>query len=220
MKKIPSKKQKRLEEALKTPRDKYITEGKYPWLPALLDAYNIIDKGDEIELESITESNGRKIACSKGCSACCLNPTVPINQVELQGLSWYVSEVMDQEIYDRISPQLLNHDQTTTCCFLLDGVCTVYPVRPIACRTFHVFDKPCEEYEDVSKTRPEDIAHSHKQYLAWLVAQKLMPHLGAKGNKEKLFDEGFMVKNTRDLHTFGWEMFKDSCDKARKFLKK
>ncbi|MFL1672566.1 YkgJ family cysteine cluster protein [Paenibacillus dendritiformis] len=220
--KIPQKKLQRFNREMKKGRAFYPQESKYEWLKDLLDAYQIADAGTRIELESLIKRTNRKIVCDKGCFACCLNPTIPINQIELMGLSWYVSEIMDDETYERIAQQLITHSETTACHFLLDGACSVYPVRPLACRVFHVFDNPCENYEDVSKTRPEDIAHGHKVEIAWMVTQKLMPHMGVqnKADQLELFGEGFMMKNTRAMHTFDWKDFKKQVDYIKKTIDK
>lgn len=217
---FPPKKQKRFEQELKKPRVKYDSEEKYKWLVDLLDSYHLIDIGVKIELESQEKLTKRKVVCQKGCSACCSNPNVLINEIELRGLTWYMSEIVEEEVYNRLSLQLINHEQTTACCFLLDGACSIYPVRPIACRIFYVYDTPCENLEDVAITRPKDIAHAHKKEIAWMVSKKLMPHLGIIERKEqmRLFGEGYMFNNTRSLHEFDWKEFKTNIDKIRLLL--
>lgn len=219
--KMPSKKYQKIMKEIKKPRIRYPSESQYDWLKDLLDAYHIADAGVKVELELEEKKTGKKVVCQKGCFACCLNPTVPINQLELMGLSWYVSEVMDDDTFKKVSVQLRNHAESAACPFLLDGACSVYPVRPIACRVFHVYDSPCQPYEDVSITRPEDIVHSHKPYVAWMVSQKMMPHLGVtnKRDQEIQFQQGFMMKVTRDMHTFDWNFFADQAEQIKIVMK-
>ena len=62
------------------------------WLPMLLDAYFIADQGI-YEGISREEKQGRKLACTKGCSNCCkAHLTIPIYPLELLGLYWYTTE--------------------------------------------------------------------------------------------------------------------------------
>ncbi|OMD71855.1 YkgJ family cysteine cluster protein [Paenibacillus odorifer] len=217
---LSPKKLERFKREIKKGRKTYAQENKLEWLKALLDSYHYSDVGTRIELESQFKTNNKILACGEGCSNCCQNTQVPINEIELMGLSWYVSEEMDSETFQRITPQLINHLETTACPFLLDGRCSVYEVRPIACRVFNVFGKKCEEREDISFSRPEDIAHTHDVDIAWMVSQKLMPFMGVTDKKQQryLFEDGFMMRKTRALHTFDWNVFKEQVDQIKSTL--
>lgn len=220
--KLTDKKLQRFNRELKRGRLKYSSESNYNWLPDLLDAYHIVDAGVLVEIDSQERKTKRKIACNKGCYACCLNSSVPINQVELMGMSWYMSEVIDDKIYDRVSKQLKCHTESTVCPFLLDEICSIYPVRPIACRMFFVYEKPCAEFEHVTETRPDDILHTSNVDVSWMVSQILMPHLGIRDKKvqREMFNDGYMLKNTRPIHTFDWNVFVENTDKIRDSMKK
>jgi uncharacterized protein len=219
MSKLTPKKLEKLRKELRKGRDHYPQEQRYDWLKDLLDAYHIIDAGAKIEIESHLKATGRTLACHEGCSACCMNPTVPINEIELRGISFYTTEIMDEEIYDRVLRQLEEHESTSACPFLVDNRCSIYPFRPIACRIFHVYDKPCELKEDVSKTRPNDILPAHNPDYARMVSDKLLPHMGiANNDKRKAFESGYMFQNTRAMHTFDWKWFADNSRKIKKLI--
>jgi len=215
--KMTNKKQQRFTKELKKARLKYSSESQYDWLPDLLDAYQIVDAGIVVELDFQERKTRRKSACTKGCYACCLNPSVPINKVELMGINWYMSEITDDNIYARVFKQLKCHTESTACPFLLDKICSIYPVRPIACRMFYVYEKPCAEFEHVNETRPDDILHTSNVDVAWMVSQKLMPHLGITDKKvqREMFIDGYMFKNTRQMHTFDWNIFLENTDSIR-----
>lgn len=206
--KMMPKKLDRFKSKMKKTRVKYQTESKIAWLKDLLDAYHIIDAGIEVELESQTKRTGRKIACHKGCFACCFNPSVKINDIELRGLSWFLSEEMDDDTFSTVYNQLENHLESSACPFLASGNCSVYPVRPIACRIAYVFDNQCTIDEDVYKTRPDDMIYTHGEEVAWMVSQKIMPHLGIHdvNQQRKLFEYGYMFSNTREMHTLDWSI--------------
>src|SRR4030042_6205500 len=115
-------------------------ESKHPWLPLLLDAYFIVYKGID-EAVRAAFKKGRKLAASKGCSNCCkTHQTIPVYPLELVGLSWYVTEKITGPERDIIKTQLRNYKENDPCTFLVNGACSVHPMRPVACRQFHVFD--------------------------------------------------------------------------------
>ncbi len=68
---------------------------------------------------------GEHIACRKGCSRCCILQSV--FPVEAYIISEYLKSAERSE--------LSNSAGGESCPFLDDDVCTVYPVRPVICRT-------------------------------------------------------------------------------------
>jgi len=65
----------------------------------------------------------------------------------------------------KIKRSLISHKRGEGCPFLIDSVCSIYPVRPLACRQFNVFGKPCTDGEDPYYTRPEDVLKPREPYL-------------------------------------------------------
>jgi len=66
-----------------------------------------------------------EIACRKGCGICCELQTV--NQIEAYVIRSYID-------VNRVDIIVDNNDNNV-CPFLRDQVCTIYPARPIICRT-------------------------------------------------------------------------------------
>jgi len=198
----------RYEEKLKkSPRPKYpFDEAKYDWLPILLDTYHIVDIGISIELPEEEKRRGAKTACHEGCSNCCLNPIVPITPLELSGISWYASEKLMGDLRTTLKKQLLNHTKTSSCPFLVDALCAIYPLRPLACRQFFVFNKPCGWKEDISKTRPHD-AWTHSRSIARRAAIAMLPFYSIKKREEqiKAFENGYIAEIAKPMHRFPWE---------------
>ena len=90
----------------------------HPWLSRLLEAYHVTDTG---VLEGIRreELQGRKLACSKGCAACCRSHTdIPVYPLELVGISWYVTEKVGGSVREQLRKQLLNCRDLDGCPFL------------------------------------------------------------------------------------------------------
>jgi uncharacterized protein len=183
-------------------------ERKYTWLPMLLDAYGIIDQASLLGLNMERRIRHKEVACKKGCSECCMRPSIPFTQIELTGISWYACEKLENGIRDKVMNQLQNHLKTAQCPFLVDNCCTIYPVRPIACRQFFVFGDTCAYGEDVSRTRQND-TWSPSRDVAKKVAMKILPFWGIASQKQKIlaFESGFISSNSAEMHLTDWVHF-------------
>jgi len=182
-------------------------EAKYDWLPMLLDAYYQEDSGTLKEIQIEKKKRSAKLACRKGCYNCCVKLDVPISEIEIIGLSWYACEKVKGPLREKLKKQLSNYSEVTHCFFLVDEVCSIYPMRPIACREFFVFGRPCEPNEDVLLTRPKDIwAPSRK--VAKKVAFKMLSYYGYtdKMTKERVYESGFLHSNTKPMHSCDWNI--------------
>ena len=119
-------------------------EQKLPWLPMLLDAYAIADTGVAVALRDEEKKRKKKLACRKGCGNCCADQKdLPLYPHELIGIYWYVSEKIGSPDRDILKGRLAGHAAGSACPFLIDGSCSIHPVRPIGCRQFNVFTAPC-----------------------------------------------------------------------------
>lgn len=183
-------------------------ETKYPWLTILLDSFAICDEGTRQDLKRDEKRTRRAVACHKGCSACCVRPAVPISTPELRGVSWYVSERLDHATQDRLIPRLRNHQASPECPFLLDRECAIYPMRPIACRIFHVYTSACYPSEDVFQSRPGDIFIQDRD-TARRVGMRFLDSdvygLNTMREKKAAFDREIMLSETIPMHYVNWE---------------
>jgi Fe-S-cluster containining protein len=133
-------------------------EGRLPWLPILLDAYEVIDRGIFLALQREKRKTGRRPVCKAGCGGCCGTHTdIPIYPLEMVGVYWYALEKMDPALRTALMTKLEGRSTNEPCPFLSDNQCTVYQVRPIACRQFMVFNRPCGDGEDPFHTRRGDV---------------------------------------------------------------
>lgn len=181
-------------------------EARHPWLSILLDTYHVVDVGISIELKEEHKKRKSKIACHKGCSNCCLRPNVPITPLELLGISWFATEKLKGEVREEVKKQLLHHRQTPQCPFLVNSLCSTYPVRPNACRIFFVFGEPCGPGEQLHLTRPEDI-WTHSRDVARRVAMTMLPFYGITGKRKKIdaFEDGYIASISTPMHEVSWE---------------
>ena len=188
-------------ERLQFPDD----EAEHEWLGYLLDAYHQADIGVTKSIQD-EEEKGKKLACAKGCSNCCKShTTIPIFPLELLGLYWYVTKIMGPDILTNIKPQLNNHTSGDPCPFLLDGVCSIHPMRPLACRHFNVFGESCAEGEDAFYSRREDVltpiqSHQDRAYEA------MLPFHGFKTpeQKQEAMKASYVQKQARVLQEIDW----------------
>jgi len=168
-------------QRLKFPDD----EKKFPWLSPLLDAFVIIDQGISNAIQRETKQ-GRELACAKGCSSCCsTHQDIPVYPLELMGMSWYVIEKLQSPLREQLKEQLQNLDKINSCPFLLQGSCSIHPVRPIACRQFNVLDKACADGEDAFHTRKEDVMSPIKRFTDDAF-YTMLPFYGIKRKGERL----------------------------------
>jgi len=182
-------------------------EAANPWLGALLNAYQVQTTGIAIELEEEKKKRRNKLACGRGCSACCQRPTVPVTEPEVGGIVWYVSAKQPKELLAAVKTQVLNRHKSLMCPFCVEEVCSIYPVRPMACRILHVFGEPCRTDEEILSTRPRDVWH-HSRDLGRRIAFALLPLYGITGkqNMDEAFDAGFINDNTRSMLELPWEI--------------
>lgn len=140
-------------------------EQRLPWLPVLLDAYSIADTGVAVGIRDAEKKQQRKLACGKGCGNCCVHQKdLPLYPHELVGIYWYASEKMAEPARDRLKSRL-SGPAGTGCPFLIDDSCSIHPVRPVGCRQFNVFSKPCAPGEDPYFTRREDVLRPLENYI-------------------------------------------------------
>jgi Fe-S-cluster containining protein len=94
----------------------------------------------------------RSIACAAGCAACC-NQQVALAPVEAAAIAQYVARHFTDEEDTALVARLRGLDAVTRgktalerahlrqpCAFLVDGRCSIYPVRPLRCRGVHSRD--------------------------------------------------------------------------------
>jgi len=200
--------------SLKTKRISFPQEEKrLPWLSMLLNAYYILDKGVAVAIES-EQKRGRELACKRGCSNCCAwFKDIPIYPLELTGISWYAAEkILD---YKRVplKTRLKNHKKNDPCPFLIESACSIYTMRPMACRQFNVFGKYCEEGEDPYYTRIEDVLPLVKKYVdqAFFI---MLPFHGVEkeSDRVKAVESGAMHKTVQVLQKCNWRLLAERME--------
>lgn len=164
-------------------------EKRLPWLGMLLDALAVTDAGVTKALERELAA-GRVLACGKGCANCCANHMIPVTPLEVMGMSWYARECLQGEARRQVPQRLAEWSkggsggqESRTCPFLARGLCAIYPLRPVACRQYHVFTRACAPGEDAYETRRQDVLELLPEYK--LAADRLMlPFYGFKTPEE------------------------------------
>ena len=181
-------------------------EARFPWLSILLNAYAIIDKGVSTAIRR-EQLAGRELACAKGCSSCCrTHQDIPVYPLELMGMSWYVIEKLQSPLREQLKQQLENLEQHDACPFLLDGACSIHPMRPIACRQFNVLDKPCAVGEDAFHTRKQDVMQPI-QHITDEAFDTMLPFYGIKRKAErrKAIKQGALHTTAKVMKDCHWE---------------
>ncbi len=188
-------------------------EKLHPWLPVLLEAYTIVDRGVAGAVGSELKK-GRKLACGTKCSNCCATHNdIPVYPLELAGLSWYSTEKISGRIREKLEEQLKGYDGKGPCPFLIAGECSVYPVRPIGCRQFNVFGRVCAENEDPYYTRREDVLDPVKKHVdrAFFI---MLPFYGIESESERtrIIDSGAVHDLIKAMKDCNWKSLAEKMD--------
>jgi len=180
-------------------------EKKLPWLPLLLDAYAIADTGVSIAIRGEEKRSKVKLACAKGCGNCCVHQKdLPFYPHELVGIYWYVSEKMVQPMRFIVRDRLASHVTGSACPFLVDNSCSIHPVRPIGCRQFNVFQKPCVEGEDPYFTRRDDVLVPLSDYIDRAFAT-VLPFYNIKKEVNPVKAVRLVRSQIMNLQTYDWK---------------
>ncbi len=87
-------------------------------------------------------------------------------------------------------------------------------MRPMACRQFNVFRKPCEEGEDPYYTRREDVMDPVKKYVdqAFFI---MLPFHGVEKDSERIriVETGAFHKTVKELHACNWRNLAEKMDR-------
>lgn len=181
-------------------------EANNPWLSPLLDAFHIQDTGISIELEEEKKRRQKKLGCRRGCGTCCQRPTVPVTEVEIRGIAWYITEKLPEALRETIVKEILYRGDSLKCPFNIEGSCGIYPVRPIACRLLYVFGEPCVPGRDINSSRPNDV-WAHSRELGRKVSFALLPAYGITHPlaREEAVNSGFLAENTVLMLAQPWD---------------
>jgi Fe-S-cluster containining protein len=176
-----------------------------PWLSNLFDAFFSADQSIYAAIDAELKK-GKTLACGKGCSACCrTHVTIPVYPLELMGIYWYLLEIHGGDNIEPVIANLLDFTPGKGCPFLIEGVCGIHPVRPLACRFFNVFSKPCEEGEDAYYTRRQDV-WAPDDKMKDKALSKMLPYHGIVSRTERREAEktGFIHRFVKNLQEINW----------------
>jgi uncharacterized protein len=179
-------------------------EKRLPWLPMLLDAYAIADTGITVALRDAEKKQKKKLACGKGCGNCCEHQKdLPLYPHELVGIYWYVSEKLPAATRDVLKNSLTVHTAESPCPFLINGSCSIHPLRPIGCRQFNVFTSPCAPGEDPYYTRRDDVLVPIADYTDRAFAA-VLPFYNMKREGDLSQALKLIRSQIMNLQTFDW----------------
>ena len=184
----------------------------HPRLRFLSEAFVCTDRMISIELEKLRINCGKTPACRPGCSVCCLKPDLPVNQLEIEAISWYTSEVLAGGVKATIRDQLVAMGEDARCPFLVGDRCAVYPLRPLSCRNFFVLGRPCAPGEDPWFTRRTDIWRCTEGWKR--TAAKMLQGLGYGSFQEcrRMATDGELGKVSRSMHELDLSLLVPAMD--------
>jgi Fe-S-cluster containining protein len=191
-------------------------EDEQPWLTILLDALHVLDHGLAHEVSTEEQRRGVRVGCHAGCTACCQSD-LRLRPIEIEGIAWYASTRLDEGTWQRVKARLARPDDGV-CPFLLDGQCSVRPVRPITCRTFFVFGEPCRVGERLFQLRSRDI-FERSEALFERMAMRLLDDesfgLGDDEDRRAAYHAGAMTSSALRMLNVDWIATIDALRGAR-----
>ena len=167
------------------------------------------------------------IACREGCSFCCFNQ-VEVTPLEALRLGHYVDQNFSTEDQDALMARVtrslrlkagkskqeigrLRHQ--FPCPLLLDGRCSIYPVRPLVCRAMHTFDAgACQEELLGGKLGPGEY-YAHRYEFVWSISSGLQNGCREMGCQTGILDlvlalqDFFTQENPVEKWVSGEEVF-------------
>jgi Fe-S-cluster containining protein len=183
------------------------SEQKYPWLAPFLDTYYDTDR----RIASyIAKKPTLRVACKAKCAACCKSNAILLNEEEIKGISWYLNELLSEAEKAPIRERIAEYQPgQLECIFLIGDMCSIYPVRPLTCRTFFVLNKPCLTGEDILKTRIDDILKLPQP----LLHDSIRPLLkfwgyGTKPEQDDALEAGIVMERAHQMHEMNWRKFR------------
>lgn len=127
------------------------------------------------------------IACREGCSFCCFNQ-VEVTPPEALRIGHYVGQNFSQEDKDGLmkrvnrslslkagksKKKIARLRRQFPCPLLMDGKCSIYPVRPLVCRAMHTFNaEACEQELLGGKLEPGEY-YAHRYEFVWSISSGL-----------------------------------------------
>lgn len=149
-----------------------------PYEIFMLEIYREIDRVIAKELERLRQE-GIVPTCQKGCHFCC-RQVIPTTILEARVSGQYIKRNFSEYQRDELRNKLLNwfkwvetelpehtskagnekkafYNYGPDCPLLVDGECSIYPVRPVTCRTHYVSSNPdsCRPYTDTQAAQDE-----------------------------------------------------------------
>lgn len=124
-----------------------------PWPESFVrDVYATVDAAAGRELARLAAEEGLVPSCRRGCSHCC-GQHVVVSIAEAQALAAFIRREFSAEgllaLRERTArwhawdnARLGAGIQSPDCPLLVEGACSVYPLRPLVCRTHFVSSAP------------------------------------------------------------------------------
>ena len=168
----------------------------HSWLASLLRGYLLLRD----YLEADLAKDGRQAVCGKGCDLCCHQP-IPVTPPEVAGIALFLKRHGYPERRSLPPPE--------ACVFLEQGACSIYPLRPVACRRYLIFGSRCAPGEDLTRGRPGDVLWPSKHALLHVLRASAgyYEHLGMLPRGADP-DMRFFQSRTVLLHEVDWSRFR------------
>lgn len=122
-----------------------------------------------------------RLGCAAGCSHCC-NLEVNASFPELARLRGFVEERFSPEERAALLERLRTHRPGSPCALLVDGLCSAYEARPLACRGWNSADSEACRLAALAPSRAPTIpVHRKVRDTALALAESLRDAAADRG---------------------------------------
>lgn len=158
------------------------------------------------------EVKQEKAACKRGCFHCCYL-RVDAYEFELNSITYYIESEMKSNIRTLVIEEIKrqfelikdltieqHHNTNVKCPLLINGKCSVYPVRPVACASYHsMSEELCKKSYDDPYDQTFGIPQSYTiEELKTHVHRFIQTELKA-GEPKELITQLFYQYNSKNL---------------------
>lgn len=163
----------------------FVIDEKVPPTDVLMSLMNNVNETIE-ETIKLSVRGGQPVSCRMGCSHCC-KINVDISMVEAMLLLPHLPVGVEDKL--KIQAEATDYPalpvEDRTCVFLENDICTVYDVRPLACRTYLVITNP--KFCDLNNGESNDV-QALKRFDTEAMSAAIYALYGAKNMAKQLLE--------------------------------
>ena len=106
----------------------------------VIRTFSLLSTADRLIQQELATGEYEKPECRSGCSHCCRQMLIVLGEDEVSLIAARLASMPENTrvgLLTNLEHGRKTGEEDTPCVFLLDNKCSIYDIRPIACRTYH-----------------------------------------------------------------------------------